>query len=56
MDIEHNCPHCGKKTTGSYTYAEGGAKWELCPDCMINIRIKSWMKEKDHAEKKFNSP
>ena len=47
MDIKHNCPLCGKETTGSYTYAEGGAKWPPCPDCMIKIRIKSKEKEKE---------
>lgn len=26
------CPSCGKQTDG--TWSEGGAKWDLCEECM----------------------
>jgi len=28
---KHNCPICGKPTTG--TPKEGGITWDICPDC-----------------------
>jgi len=31
---QHECPQCGKLTHGSYS--EGGIKWSLCEDCLIN--------------------
>ncbi len=27
----HNCPICGRPTTG--TPKEGGITWDICPDC-----------------------
>ena len=36
MSREHPCPNCGQATLGAYS--EGGLRWAICEDCMVQRR------------------